>query len=375
MGGAVVINETMLRDIRSQPGALAQGLSSMRDAAATIDFGAPERIVMTGSGDSLIAPLALQSLFQRSCAAPVVAVPSLDASRYGSIGPGDLLIAISVSGKVARTLEAAERARIAGAMVLSITAEASSPLADTGHGVLVMPSPIDRTIPHSRDYMCTLLALAIALERLTGARLERLDALPTDVETITSRALDLVPSFPLAKGRTWFLGAGADRATAMYGALKYWEAGGMQSWWDDLEEFAHGSQLMAVPGDRAVLIAAGPGEQRAHEMIHGLERMGLSPYLVGGSGMAYDRLPHLPTIEDIEPRWHPLYSCIPLQILTWHEAEARGIDVKVPLFGHAHGAVFDEVHVEWTKRSAVTVPAASNAPLREQTKGEGSDGR
>ena len=147
----------------------------------------------------------------------------------------------------------------------------------------------------------------------------------------------------------------------------------MEAWWDDLEEFAHGSQLMAVPGDRAVLIAAGPGVQRSHEMLDGLERMGLEPCLVGGSGIANDSHPHLLTIDELEPEWHPLYSCIPPQVLTWHEAEARGIDVSVPLFGHEHGPVFDEVHVEWTKGSAGPIHGVSGAAPVTPVRTRGSD--
>ena len=113
----------------------------------------------------------------------------------------------------------------------------------------------------------------------------------------------------------------------------------MEAWWDDLEEFGHGSQLMARPGDRAVLVAAGPGTQRALEMTSGLVRMGLDVVVVGGTEMAREDLPHLFTTDDLDARWHPFAACVPLQALTYAEAHARGLDVSVPLFGQAHGPV------------------------------------
>jgi glucosamine 6-phosphate synthetase-like amidotransferase/phosphosugar isomerase protein len=171
-----------------------------------------------------------------------------------------------------------------------------------------------------------------------------------------ARSLASVEPLADRAARTWFLGAGPDRATAMFGALKYWEAAGLEAWWDDLEEFGHGSQLMARPGDRAVVIAAGAGSQRAVEMLDGLDRMGLRALTVGGSGLAADGVPHLATTDDLGPAWHPFVSCLPLQSLTYVEAEARGLDVSVPLFGKDHGPAYDAVHAEWMRHSRI-VPA------------------
>lgn len=349
-------NDVMLRDIRSQGEALAEGLRSLRrqvaDARGPIDA-APRRVILTGSGDSFIAPVATQVLFQQHCQAPVLSVPSLDASRYLAPGPGDLVVVVSVSGEVARAIEAAARAKASGANTVAVSAAAASTLATTCDAVAVIPPPLDRSIPHSRDYAVTMLALACILERVAGTILPQLDTLADVVNDLVERSFAALTALPSAPGRTWFLGAGPDRATAMFGALKFWEAAGMEAWWDDLEEFGHGSQLMARPGDRAVLIAAGPGCQRAREMVPGLERMGLEVLLVGGGGMKMDGRTHLGTIDNLTPSWHPFVSCVPLQVLTYLEAEARGLEVSVPLFGRPYGPIYDEVHVEWTKASKV----------------------
>ena len=144
--------------------------------------------------------------------------------------------------------------------------------------------------------------------------------------------------------------------------MKYWEAAGLESWWDDLEEFGHGSQLMARPGDRAVLIAAGGATGRAIEMTAGLERMGLDIVLVGGSEFESVGVTHLVTNDDVSPLWHPFIAAIPLQALTYAEAESRGLDVSVVLDGQKHGPVYDEVHGEWTKRSQIMLTGPDNAP-------------
>ena len=348
----------MLRDMRSQREAADLALHETRDVAAGWTPDRIERVVLTGSGDSWIAAVAVEPLFRERWHRPVTAVPSLDASRYWAAGHGDLVVALSVSGEVARTVEAAARARAAGARTVAITAELASSLASTCETTFGLPTPIDRSIPHSRDYTAMLVTLGVLLERLIGSTCPELDGLPTEFERIIDASLAAAGSRP-AGSRSWFLGAGPDRASAMYGAMKFWEAAGQEAWWDDLEEFGHGSQLMARPGDRAVLIAAGPGVQRAQEMVTGLTRMGLDVVTVGPTSLRVAGHEHFQTMDEERPSWHPFVSCVPLQAMAFAQANAAGLDVAVPLDGRPYAGVYDEVHVEWTRGSRVIadVPA------------------
>src|SRR5687767_13789625 len=103
------MNETMLRDIRSPGEAIVEGLSSLRAQTENIPVPGFDRIILTGSGDSFIAAAALRELLTLHSASTVMALPSLDAARYLTCGSTDLVVAISVSGEVIRTLEAARR--------------------------------------------------------------------------------------------------------------------------------------------------------------------------------------------------------------------------------------------------------------------------
>lgn len=354
-------NRTMLLDIESQSEALTEAIAVARTRSADVKALEFQRVFLTGSGDSYIAAVATQPLFQSILDRPVIAIRSLDASRYASIGRGDLVIVLSVSGEAIRTVEVAHRLITSGAIGVGITASVDSTLASLCDAVIKLPDPIDRMIPHSRDYSVMLAALACLLEAIGDEHFAELDRLPRIMAEVVSRSLESVRLLDPTTGRTWFLGAGADRATAMFGALKFWEAAGMEAWWDDLEEFAHGSQLMARPGDRAVLVAAGPGMQRACEMTSGLMRMGLGVVRVGGTQMGQEDAPHLFTTNDLDHRWHPFVACVPLQALTYIEAHARGLDVSVPLFGQPHGPIYNEVHLDWVRRSRI-MQADANRP-------------
>ena len=280
------MNELMLREIQSQPADLAKALVDLRGQAAGLGLSHPTKVVLAGSGDSGFAAAAVELAYTRTLGCPVWALPSAAASRYGQERIDGLTVLISVSGEVRRTIEAAMATRTAGGRIVAITAGASSSLAGLADAVLVMPEPITRATPHTRDYTMTLLALLVLLEALSGTAIPELDAWPGQIARLLAPAASwadrLAERFSSVDAPVWFLGMGPDRGTAAYGALKFWEAGGSAALWDDLEEFGHGSQLMARPGQLFVVFASGPAEWSGGEMRDGMQRMGLPPGLGRG---------------------------------------------------------------------------------------------
>lgn len=354
------MNQDMLTEILSQPTMLEQSLVDVRHQADDLRIATPFRkIVLTGSGDSVIAALALEALYRANLDAEIRVMSSLQASRYEPFDAETLIVAISVSGGVARTIEAVIRARAAGAQSLAIVAREGSELGTAAHEQLMMASPLTRTTPHSRDYTATLLALAVALERLAGRRFKELERWPEVTDGVLERAFVELRPWTDDSPQTIFLGAGPDAATARYAALKFWEGGAMQAIWDDLEEFAHGSQLMAAPGQSVVMLASGPGTGRALEFAPGMEALGLRVRLVTDRadivGLDDFRVPELGG-----PRWSPLVMCLPIQVLTYLTVAHRGIDLSLAMGGVDHGEPFQAMHVEWTKRSVIDPDAGSD---------------
>ncbi|MBA3626333.1 MAG: SIS domain-containing protein [Chloroflexi bacterium] len=346
------MNEIMLREIKDQPAALEGALVDLRRQVGDLDLGPPPRkVILTGSGDSIIAGTALESLYRRSLSADVRAISSMEASRYERFDEATLVVAVSVSGGVARTIEAVLRARAQGARALAVVGRPGSRLAEAAGAELLMAEPLARHTPHSRDYTQTLLALAILLEHLAATRFQPLDRWPEATRDVLDRAFAELPGWVEDSPQTIFLGAGPDRATARYGALKFWEGGAMRAIWDELEEFAHGSQLMAAPGHSAVLIGGAEALGRAQEFLVGLARMEISARLVT------DRPPRSPerfVVPDLGgAAWMPLVSCLPLQVLTYLTVQRREIDLSVEMGGAPYGPLYGEMHVEWTKHSAI----------------------
>src|SRR5436309_1216584 len=96
--------------IRAQIGATWGAVQSLLDGLA-VD--AIPRVVLTGCGDSYFAGLAARWAFERHAGLPAEAIEALPR--------GALVLPISYSGQVARTVEAARNARNAGATVLAVT--------------------------------------------------------------------------------------------------------------------------------------------------------------------------------------------------------------------------------------------------------------
>ena len=362
------MTDDFLIDIRSQPETLKSALDTLRPRLDdVVDFGPCHRVVLTGSGDSLIAATALEGLFRAVLSAEVRAVSSLDAAAFEPADHSTLLVAVSVSGEVSRTIEAALRFRHAGAVTAAVTANPSARLGTVCDHTVEMPKPLVRSIPHARDYTASLLALLVVAERLHGQRLAPIDAWIDVSSEVIESSLDWAERLEPHNQRTWFLGAGPDRATAMYGALKFWEAGGMDAAWDDLEEFAHGSHILIRPGDRAFIATAnGRGLVQAAEIAKGLGEIDV-PAVVISDGTCPDDVPtvRLPSLGGAV--WQPLVSCLPVQAITRRAAAVGAVDIHDPYFGREYGPLLDRIYTGWTKGSLVSPAATPGADGSSQS--------
>lgn len=348
------MNEIMLREMEDQATAIRRAVIYMRGQARSIGTAPrPGRIFLTGSGDSFIAARAVEALYREHVDAEVRVVASLQGSRFEAYRATDLVVVVSVSGQVSRSVEAALVAREQGATVVAIVARHGSDLGEAAEFQVIMPEPMTRTTPHTRDYTLTLAALAVVLEPLVDVQFAELERWPDIIHQVLHSAFRRIPGWACSSDLTWFFGGGPDRASALYGALKYWEAG-LRAWSDDLEEFAHGSQLMARPGDVAVVMAVGQAHDRALEMLSGMRRMELRPWIL--SDRAIDGEPDALVVPSLGgSAWSPFTTCIPLQVLTYLAVQEQSVDATTRLGGSAYGALLESVHAEWTKSSKIVV--------------------
>jgi glucosamine--fructose-6-phosphate aminotransferase (isomerizing) len=331
----------MRAEILDQPAALARCLASLRRQAEAAGLRRPwDGAVLTGSGDSYLAPLALQYAARLHAGTPVAVLPAMEAAHYLPFSRDALVMAISVSGEARRTIAAARAARAAGAFVVAVSARPESTLARTAARCLVLEAPSrSRRTPHTTDFLTTLLAVAVVVEALAGGRLEPLDELPSLVGDLVAQLEE--PCHALARDlaactRFTFLGAGPSFAVAHYGAAKLWEAGGIEAHAFELEEFAHGPHFLVEAGDPVVLVAPpGRSAARAREIADGL-------------GEVSARAVALPVTE-LPEAWSPFATTVPVQWLAWALATEKGYDVVRKDGRHADPAPYERAHERWVR--------------------------
>ena len=154
-------------------------------ARVTFDFElctSVKRIYLVGCGDSYHAPVGAELAFHQLAKVPTQAVSSLTFSRYLAAhlpptGPNtNLVITVSVSGVVSRTIEALRLARQAGAVGVALTGTPGAPLAQSAEKVFkttVPPLPDElrgMVVPGVRSYLASQMALYSAAIRIGEVR-------------------------------------------------------------------------------------------------------------------------------------------------------------------------------------------------------------
>ena len=354
MSKSRVVRE-MLNDIRRQSSVLRDALSSLRTQAQAIHpLNSNGRVVLCGCGDNETAGHAVRLPFESYIS--IQSVGSMEASHYLSLSSDDVLVCVSNSGEVRRTVEAARNAALRGATVVAISCNDRSALSQASTTMVKMPSVVTSpNLPHTIEYTVTLLAVAAVLERLSGTDRAELCSVP-DWVAVSDLMLSHCEqaSDCLASARcVHFLGSGPHYATARYGAYKWWSAGLAESTYNELEEFAHGPHWCAEEGDAAVVIGpTGRSEFRVLEVCEGLEQMGLSVVLVT-SREAIGHADKLTRVyaQQAPELWSAFATCVPVQLLCVNTAKRQ----EVALGSYNTESVHKRVHDRWRMESRLVV--------------------
>ena len=233
--------------------------------------GPAERLLITGSGDSYCA--ALFGGWLMANRGKVAALPAMDASRVAQeLGPGDVVIGISVSGHTARVLETATRAVQRGAHVIAITDNLQSPLAEIATAVWPIYASPARELFHTsyqdeeakqyvgyhHDVAQTKTFWAALLTLVRAARAEVNWTLLLE----HTRGLLMPPFYKpfLAKaerwakgGQTFFLAAGWAEICGRFAAYKMYEFNRLAHS-SEIEEYCHTLYFVTRSGDTVVFL-------------------------------------------------------------------------------------------------------------------------
>lgn len=289
-------------------------------------------VVFVGCGDSTFVGHAASLAFNRHTRLSARSEHALDFARYTVRyqEEGTVVVAVSFSGKVGRTIEAAHQARAFGLPVVALTHDPESPLAEAADQVSLVDVPTLGFSPGTSTYigmLTTLLSLPAQLEgegrdgEKRHRYIKQLGSLPElareTIEITDGPSLEAAKRLLGARIVT-YIGAGPNEASARFGAAKLFEGAQQLASATNLEEWAHVQYFTTRPGDPVVLVAPdGAATDRAKEILSELAYVGATTVLVSDL-----RLPgadiYLPLARAVGEELSPVLAAIPLSLLGFH---------------------------------------------------------
>lgn len=335
MTGTENLSEPMLQDVRRQPHVLAELADRIDEIAAFhaehLAHDNSARTVAFGSGDGWFAARSATSKSLLTASGLEIA---------GDVGPelgaGDAGIAISMSGNVDRTVEAAERLLEKGARVTALTNGGGGRL-----GALGLPC-FALGLEDIAPFLCgtsSFLATRTVLEafgalgrgedksRIAGTirtTAETIETLLPKAEAVTAELAGASADAPAIR----FLSCGArGMGIADYGAAKLVELCATPSWTDDVEEFAHRQYwTMQRREVMTMLPTSGVVAKIASESAKALKAMKVQSLWIapdeftGGEEAAWSL-----TYRD-KGCHRESVAAVPLQLLAYHISRRTGFD-------------------------------------------------
>jgi glucosamine--fructose-6-phosphate aminotransferase (isomerizing) len=348
----------MLKEIYDQPRCMADCmrgrllLNERRIVLSTINMHRErlmkaERFIIVACGTSWHAGLIGKQLIEQWANIPVeVEYASEFRYRNPVISPDDVVIAISQSGETADTLAAFQLAKENKAMCFGIVNVVGSSIArasDTGIYIHVGPEiGVASTKAFTGQVtVLTLFALALGHERSTISKeeyestIEELGNIPEKIKSVLAKdeeIKDIARSLTYAENAL-YMGRGFNYPVALEGALKLKEISYIHAEGYPAAEMKHGP--IALIDENMPVVFVATHHQLYKKIISNIEevkaRNGRIIAVVTEGDEAVKEIAEA-TIEvpSTLASLAPLLSAIPLQLIAYHVAVEKGLNVDQP---------------------------------------------
>jgi glucosamine--fructose-6-phosphate aminotransferase (isomerizing) len=350
----------MRKEIFEQPEVLSRTFAHYVDFATgrariadgtSIDFSNVSRLAMSACGTASYAAQIGRYWFERFARLPVE-IDIASEFRYREppldVEAGDgLALFVSQSGETADTLAALRYAAACGLRIGAIVNVATSSIAREADMILPTFAGPEIGVASTKAFTCqlaVLFALAVHAGRQRGK-------LPPDAEQRLLRAAIAAPRYmsealkldaeieslagDLAQAScVLYLGRGTSYPLALEGALKLKEISYIHAEGYAAGELKHGP--IALIDEHVPVIVVAPSDHLFDKSVSNMQevaaRGGRIILLTDRSGAGRVTLPGVRTLvlPDVPPEIAPIVYAIPIQLLAYHAAVARGTDVDQP---------------------------------------------
>jgi len=346
----------MFKEIAEQPTVVSETLAAYLASDASdiklpgegIDFASINRITMASCGTAYYACLTAKYWFEQMAGLPVeVDFASEFRYRTPPVTDGTTALFVSQSGETADTLAALRYCAGKAQTILSITNVPESSIARESDLNMPIHAGAEIGVASTKAFTCqltVLLLLALKAAQARGrlsdeglrAKLAALRGLPA----ILNQAMgveDAVRSVALrlAKSRdVLFLGRGLMFPMALEGALKLKEISYIHAEAYASGELKHGP--IALVDEKMPVVVLAPRDALFDKTVSNMQEVmarGGKVILItdqSGADAASDGVWQTIVMPDVDDDLAPILYALPVQLLAYHTAVAKGTDVDQP---------------------------------------------
>lgn len=346
----------MLKEIYEQPKAIADTLAGRVAQSGRVILNelemddrllrAIDKVFVIACGTSYHAAMMAKYAIERWTRMPTeIDIASEFRYRDPVLDGRSLVIAISQSGETIDTLEAARYAKAQGANLIGVSNVVESALARESDAVLYTRAGPEIGVAATKTFTTQLVAmqlLGLYLAQVRGALdpgavevlVRELGRLPAQVETVleSSEAIRLLTERWHDVNDYFFLGRSGDFPVAMEGALKLKEIAYVRAEGYAAGEMKHGPIALIERG--VVVVGVATDSHVKTKTVSNLQEMKARHGTIvliaeedDDVGEVADHVIRVPSGQDL---LCTVTAVVPLQLLAYHVATAKGLDVDKP---------------------------------------------
>jgi glucosamine--fructose-6-phosphate aminotransferase (isomerizing) len=336
----------MLKEIYEQPKAIADTLLGRTEGLGIkIKFKKFEKIVIIACGTAYNAGLVGKYAIEKWGQIPVdVELASEYRYREPSLDKKTLVIPISQSGETMDTLMALRYAKSKGATIFSVCNTNGSTIGRESDAVLYTHAGPEIAVASTKAFATQLIAMYLIgleigrqLEHLSSKKckeiIKELTQLPAKVEQVLETVeplRELTRKFKSADS-ILFLGRHTGYPTVLEGALKLKELAYMHAEGFAGGELKHGPIALIDNGTPVVAIMPTKDSVLAGKMASNIQEVkARGAVVIAISEDEFAGADHLIRIPQVDPLLQPVLAVVPLQVIAYEMAVARGNDVDQP---------------------------------------------
>ena len=339
--------EAMDKRLKIEPENIQYGINLSAVKQYKAQLMSAHRFIIVACGTSWHAGLIGKQLFETFCKIPVqVEYASEFRYRNPVINESDVVFAISQSGETADTLAAIELARSKGAFVFGIVNAVGSSIArNTNTGTYIHVGP-EIGVASTKAFtgqltVLTMLALTLGHEKgfLSDADFshytEELSKIPSMISKVLKqdeKIAEIAKTFTYAHN-FMYLGRGWNFPVALEGALKLKEISYIHAEGYPAAEMKHGP-IALIDADMPVLFVA-THHQQYQKIVSNMEEVKarggrIIAVVTEGDDQVREIADQVIEVPQTLNFLAPLLSVIPLQMLAYHVAVLKGLNVDMP---------------------------------------------